>query len=312
MHRAISFAAAGIVAAVLSIGPSVAAAPAQTISYNYANIDGIKIFYREAGDPKKPTIVLLHGFPTSSHMFRDLIPLLSSRFHLVAPDYVGMGYSEAPSAEKFTATFDSITAVTEKLLEQLGDTKVILYMQDFGGPVGMRVATHHPEWIRGFIVQNTPISEDSWDPARLKAVRASAGPVTPEKRAAAESRVNMQTAILLYQRGARNPAKLNPDAWANVAYSLNNPDSRRIMTDLLLDLPLTLDLYPKWHAYLEKEQPETLVVWGKGDTSTVPAGAEAVKRFVPKAEIHMYDTGHFALEEDAPDIALQIIKKFAK
>jgi pimeloyl-ACP methyl ester carboxylesterase len=312
MRRALSFAVAAVFAAILSTGPSAGAAPAAPVTYNYATVDGIKIFYREAGDPQKPTIVLLHGFPSSSHMFRDLIPLLSSNFHLIAPDYVGMGYSEAPPAEKFTATFDSITAVTEQLLGQLGDTKVILYMQDFGGPVGMRVATHHPDWVQGLIIQNTPISEDSWAPARLKAVRALAGPVTPEKRAAAQSLVTVETDLLFYQKGARNPAQLNPDAWANDAYTLNNPESRRIMTDLLLDLPLTLDLYPKWRAYLEKEQPETLVVWGTNDTSNAPAGAEAVKRFVPKAEVHLYDTGHFALEEDAPDIALQITKTFAR
>jgi pimeloyl-ACP methyl ester carboxylesterase len=308
MKRFASFVVAGLVGAMLSAPAAVLAAP---VAYRYASVDGIRIFYREAGDRNKPTIVLLHGFPSSSHMFRDLIPLLSAHFHLIAPDYPGMGFSDAPPADKFAPTFDSVAGVTEKFLQQLGETKVIVYMQDFGGPVGMRIATDHPEWIRGLIVQNTPISDDGWDPARLKAVRANAGPATPEKRAAAESRVVIDTAMLLYKKGARNPEQLNPDAWASDAYALSDPEKRRIMTDLQLDIPSNLDLYPKWQGYLQKNRPETLVVWGKGDPVFAVAGAESVKRYVPKAEVHIYDAGHFALEEDAPDIARQIIRKFS-
>jgi pimeloyl-ACP methyl ester carboxylesterase len=163
--------------------------------YKYANVDGLKIFYREAGDPKQPTILLLHGFPTSSHMFRDLIPFLSDRFHVLAPDYQGMGYSDAPPVDKFIATFDSVADVTEKLLQQLERTRVVIYMQDFGGPVGMRLAVRHPDWIEGLIVQNTPISFDGWNPDRLKAVQALAAPVTPEKRAEAEGRVTLRDVV---------------------------------------------------------------------------------------------------------------------
>lgn len=285
---------------------------AEPVRYKFATVDGIKIFYREAGDPKKPTILLLHGFPSSSHMFRDLIPLLSSRFHLLAPDYPGMGYSGAPAADKFTATFDSIAGVIEKFVRQVGEEKLIVYMQDFGGPVGMRLAVRHPEWIAGLIIQNTPISLDGWDPARLKDVQANAGPETPEKRAAAESRVVPATALFLYQHGARNPAGLNPDAWTNDGYALGQPENKRIMTDLQLDIPSNLDLYPTWQAYLRTHEPRTLVVWGRGDPLFAPAGAEAVKAEVPAAEIRYYDTGHFALEEDSADIARQIIRVFSR
>lgn len=281
------------------------------VASRYAMVDGIRIFYREAGDPAKPTILLLHGFPSSSHMFRDLIPKLAADFHLIAPDYPGMGYSDAPPADKFTATFDSVAGVTEKLLEQLGQKRVILYEQDFGGPVGMRVAVHHPDWIAGLIIQNTPISMDGWEPARLKAVQANAGPATPEKRAAAEARVVAATAEFLYRNGARNPSALNPDAWASDAFSISKPDNRRIMTDLQLDIASNFDQYPLWQAYLRQYQPKTLVVWGTGDPLFATAGAFAVKREVPNAALNFYNTGHFALEEDSVDIAKQIIATFA-
>lgn len=312
MRRSVSYLLSAIAAAALSAFVPATAASAQSATYHYTTVDGINIFYREAGDPKKPTVVLLHGFPSSSHMFRDLIPLLAPYFHVIAPDEPGFGNSEVPSPEKFTPTFDAVAAVTEKMLQQLGTTSFVLYMQDFGGPVGMRVATDHPEWIKGLIIQNVPISEDAWTPERLKAVRASAGGVTPEKRAAALTHVTVETDIAMYHNGARNPAALDPDAWTNDAYALGNPGTRQIMADLLVDLPSNLGLYPKWHAYLQKAQPETLVAWGKNDGSFLLAGANIVKRYVPKAEVHIYDTGHFALEEDGPDIANRISAKFAK
>jgi pimeloyl-ACP methyl ester carboxylesterase len=285
-------------------------ARSEPVSYRYVNVDGIRIFYREAGDPAKPTILLLHGFPSSSHMFRDLIPKLSSDFHLIAPDYPGMGFSEAPSAEKFSATFDSVAKVMEDFVTQVGEKKVIIYEQDFGGPVGMRLALHHPDWINGLIIQNTPISLDGWDPERLKAVRANLGPVTPEKRAAAESRVSAATAEFLYRSGARNPSALNPDAWASDELSISKPENRRIMTDLQLDIPSNLVQYPLWQSYLRQHKPKTLVVWGVRDPIFTTEGALAVRKEIPDAEIHFYNTGHFALEEASDDIAWQIIVNF--
>ena len=286
-------------------------AQAAEVSYNYANVDGIKIFYREAGDKSKPTLLLLHGFPSSSHEFRDLIPLLSDNFHVVAPDYPGMGYSDAPPADKFTPTFDNVTTVIENFVAGLGDPHLIVYMTDFGGPVGMRMAVHHPDWISGLIFQNAIVSEAGVDPSRRKRDEAISGEITPEKRALAESHVSLATALLLYQHGARNPAALNPDAWTNDAVALANPDSRRIMTDLQLNIPSNVASFPVWQAYLRMHQPRTLVVWGKNDPIFLPAGAEAVKQEVPDASVHYYDTGHFALEEDHVDIARQINQFFA-
>lgn len=286
-------------------------AQAAEVSYKYATVDGIKIFYREAGDRSKPTLLLLHGFPSSSHEFRDLIPLISQNFHVVAPDYPGMGYSDAPPADKFTPTFDNVTSVIEKFVVSLGDPHLIVYMTDFGGPVGMRMAVHHPDWISGLIFQNAIISVAGVDPSRRKRDDAISGAITPEKRALAESHVSLATALLLYQHGARNPAALNPDAWTNDAVALANPDSRRIMTDLQLNIPTNVASFPAWQSYLRTYQPRTLAVWGKNDPIFLPAGAEAVKQEVPAAVVRYYDTGHFALEEDHVDIAKQINEFFA-
>jgi pimeloyl-ACP methyl ester carboxylesterase len=286
-------------------------AQAVEVSYKHATVDGIKIFYREAGDKSKPTLLLLHGFPSSSHEFRDLIPLVSQNFHVIAPDYPGMGYSDAPPADKFTPTFDNVTSVIEKFVVTLGDPHLIVYMTDFGGPVGMRMAVDHPDWISGLIFQNANISVEGLDPARRKRNDAISGEITPEKRALAESHVSLATALSLYQHGTRNPAALNPDAWTNDAVALANPDSRRIMTDLQLNIPTNGALYPVWQAYLHTYQPRTLVVWGKNDPILLVAGAEAVKQEVPDAVIHYYDTGHFALEEDHVDIGRQINEFFA-
>jgi pimeloyl-ACP methyl ester carboxylesterase len=259
MRRAVCALAASVVTLAC------AGTQAAEVSYHYATVDGIKVFYREAGEKSKPMLLLLHGFPSSSHEFRDLIPLLSDNFHVVAPDYPGMGYSDAPPADKFTPTFDNVTAVIEKFVVGLGDPHLIVYMTDFGGPVGMRMAVHHPDWISGLIFQNAIISVAGVDPSRRKRDEAISGEITPEKRALAESHVSLATALLLYQHGARNPAALNPDAWTNDAVALANPDSRRIMTDLQLNIPSNVASFPVWQAYLRTHQPRTLVVWGKND-----------------------------------------------
>ena len=285
---------------------------AAQVTYKFASVDGIRVFYREAGDPQKPTILLLHGFPSSSHMFRDLIPELEERFHIIAPDYPGMGNSEAPPAATFTATFDSVASVMEKFVQTIGARKAILYMQDFGGPIGMRLATRRPDWVRGVIIQNIPVTLDGWEPSRLAAVQASVGPESLAKRKAAESRVALATALFLYRHGAHNPDGLNPDAWTSDAFALTNPESRRVMTDLQLDIPSNLSLYGEWQDYLRTRQPKTLVVWGDGDPIFVPRGADAIRDFVPGAEIRHYNTGHFALEEEHSDIARQIIRVFGE
>jgi pimeloyl-ACP methyl ester carboxylesterase len=298
-------------AAALPLCLAALGAGAQTVSYRTMMVDGAALFYREAGDPAKPAIVLLHGFPSSSHMFRDLIAPLATRFHVLAPDYPGMGYSEAPDEARGAATFDSVAASIDTFVALASHGPVILYMQDFGGPVGMRYALKHPGQIAGLIFQNTPISLDGWAPARLAAVQAGALADMPARRAAAAQRVTLATAQYLYQQGARHPDVLNPDAWANDAWALAIPADRRVMTDLQVDIATNLALYPGWQAYLQRHQPPTLVVWGSGDPLFPPAGAEAVRRAVPGATVQYYATGHFALEEDGADIAQRILARFA-
>jgi pimeloyl-ACP methyl ester carboxylesterase len=303
--------AALVLVAIAAMPVAGETADAPTVHYRHAIVDNIDIFYREAGDPNAPTLLLLHGFPSSSSMFRDLIPLLSDRFHLVAPDYPGMGASEAPSAEKFKPTFDNLAAVMTDFAAKLNLSHYILYMQDFGGPVGMRMAVRNPERVSGLIVQNTPVSLDGWDAKRLAAVQANAaGPVTPEKRAAIEARVVQATSNLLHQYGAAHPEQLNPDSWAVDAYALNDPEKRRIMTDLQIDIPSSLALYPVWQDYLKARQPRTLVVWGRNDPIFSPNGGDIVKTLIPAADVRYYSTGHFALEENGADIAGEIRSHF--
>lgn len=274
------------------------------------SVDGIRIFFREAGDKDKPSIVLLHGFPSSSFMFRDLIPRLANDFHVIAPDYPGMGFSEAPPANKFTATFDQVARVMERFLEQRGIGRSVLYEQDFGGPVGMRIAVWHPDRVAGLVLQNTPISMDGWNAARLAAIRASQSLTETDRRQAAESRVAPATAKFLYSSGTRDPDRLAPEALAVDAYVMSQPESKRIMTDLQVDIPANFDQYEIWQRYLAAHRPRTLVVWGRGDPIFSIEGAEAVKRYVPEADVRYYDTGHFALEENAQEIAAAIIRTF--
>lgn len=287
-------------------------AAAQSMSRHTIQLHGDRVFYREAGDPGLPTIVLLHGFPSSSHMFRDLMPALAGQFHVLAPDYPGMGYSAAPPEQLGAVTFDSLADTVERFVASASQGKVILYMQDFGGPVGMRLATRHPEWIAGLIFQNTPVSLDGWAPDRLAAVQVGAAAPPAARRAAAASRVSLATAQFLHRQGARQPEQLNPDAWLSDAYALGLADDRRVMTDLQVDIASNLALYADWQAYLKARQPPTLVVWGDGDPLFPPAGAEALRQLVPSAEVVHYATGHFALEEEGGEIARRILAYFVR
>jgi pimeloyl-ACP methyl ester carboxylesterase len=313
MKIASTLAALTVILAAIAATPVVAnaAADATAIRYRHTTVDNIDIFYREAGNPNGPTLLLLHGFPSSSTMFRDLMPSLADRFHVVAPDYPGMGASEAPAADKFTPTFDNLATVMTDFAALLNLSHYILYMQDFGGPVGMRMAVRNPERVNGLIIQNSPVSLDGWDAKRLAAVQAGAvGPTMPEKRAAAAARVVQATSNLLHQYGAAHPEQLNPDSWAVDAYALNDPEKRRIMTDLQLDIPSSLALYPVWQDYLRSRQPRTLVVWGRNDPIFSPNGGDIVKTLIPAAEVRYYNTGHFALEENGADIAGEIRRYF--
>lgn len=266
-------------------------------------VDGIRIFYREAGDPKNPTILLLHGFSSSSHMFRDLLPLLAGRFHLVAPDYPGFGYSDAPSADKFEPSFARLDEVMENFVAQMGLRHFTLYMQDFGGPVGFRMAVHHPDWISGLIVQNANAYAEG-----LPAQAAAPADQPPQPTSAQV--VNAGFIKFMYTNGVRDAASLNPDAWTVDIAVLQNPEAKRIQSGLIDDYPTNIALYPQWQAYMREHQPRTLIVWGKNDRGFSVAGAEAYRRDLPGAELEYFDTGHFALEEDASGIARAIIRHF--
>ncbi len=277
-----------------------------------ADVAGLRLFYREAGDPSKPTIVLLHGFPSSSYQFHDLIPLLANRFHIIAPDYPGMGYSQAPDPSVLRPTFDDVTRVIDAFIAQHAPGPVIFYMHDIGGPIGMRIATAHPERIAGLIFQNFTIAVEGWNPDRLKVYERLGGPETPENLAETEQLTTVERDMFLHQRGARQPDALNPDNWAIDAYAFSIAANRVFMSRLFMNLAANIQHYPGWNAYLKDRQPKTLIVWGRNDPLFLPAAAEFVKQVVPAAELRYFDGGHFVLDEYADAIGEAIIETFAR
>ena len=296
-------------AVILSIGiqsPRAEAEPAvnaldqsRSVRYRSAKVDGFNIFYREAGDPQRPAILLLHGFSSSSHMFRDLMPLLADRFHLIAPDYPGFGYSDAPPATAFEPTFSHLEVVIAKFAQQVGLKSFVIYMQDFGGPVGFRMAVKHPEWIDGLIIQNANAYQEGLASAQVKAMEDHG----EQSRKTSDAVVSPGFIVYLYRSGARDVSGLNPDAWTMDIAALERPEAKRIQAALIDDYPTNLQQYPQWQAYLRKSQPKTLIVWGKNDRAFLPAGAESYRRDLKNVQLHYFDTGHFALEEDAAPIA---------
>jgi pimeloyl-ACP methyl ester carboxylesterase len=279
--------------------------------YRTAEIDGLKIFYREAGDRENPTLLLLHGFPASSFMFRELIDRLSDRFHLVAPDYPGFGYSAAPPHREFSYTFDQLAGVIEKFTDKLGLEKYGLYMQDFGGPVGFRVARRRPENVSFLIIQNANAYEEGlpdsfWSPVR--ALWQDPSPANFQSiRAAGISDEALQWN---YTHGAKDISKISPDNWVLQSALVNRPGNKEIMLDLLYDYRTNLRHYPEWHDYFRKHQPPTLIVWGKNDVIFPADGAYPYQKDLKKVDFNLLDTGHFALEEMGEVIAGHI-RRFA-
>ena len=235
-----------------------------------ADVAGVRIFYREAGDASKPNIVLLHGFPSSSYEFHDLIPLLAARFHVLAPDYPGMGHSDAPDSTVLRPTFDDVAKVIEGFIDQRAPGRVILYLYDIGGQIGLRFAAAHPERIAGLVFQNLTISLEGWNLERLKAYERIGGPETPDKLAEAEKLATESRDKFLHQTGARRPDALNPDNWAIDAHAFSIEASRVFMTRLLMNMPANFPHYPEWIAYLKARQPKTLIVWEKTTLSSRP------------------------------------------
>ena len=280
-------------------------------AYGTLEQDGLNLFYREAGPKEAPTILLLHGFPSSSHMFRDLMPLLADDFHLIAPDYPGFGYSSAPSVTEFDYTFDHLTDVIERFVQDLKLESFSLYMQDYGGPVGFRLAARHPEWVEALIIQNANAYEEGFTDVsisrnllkRLNRTGATEQPVLDLSK--------LEGTKFQYQHGARHPDGMNPDAWTHDQYGLDRPGNKLIQLDLQANYHTNLAQYDRWHAYLREHQPPALVVWGEGDPIFGVEGAHAYKRDLKDIEVHLLNTGHFALEEDAAVIAKHI-QRFLK
>jgi pimeloyl-ACP methyl ester carboxylesterase len=279
--------------------------------FKTVDIAGLKLFYREAGDASKPTVVLLHGFPSSSHQYHDLIPLLADRFRVIAPDYPGMGYSEVPVPTVLRPTFDDVAMVIDAFIAQCAPGPLILYMHDIGGPIGMRLAMAHPERITGLIIQNFTTSVEGWSPDRLKVYERLGGPETPEKLAETEQFATVDRDMFLHKKGARQPDALNPDAWAIDAYAFSIDAKRAFMSRLFMNLATNIPHYPEWNTYLKDRKPKTLIVWGRNDPLILPAAAEFVKHVLPTADLRYFDGGHFVLDEYADAIAEAIIETFS-
>lgn len=280
------------------------------IQYQTVDVDGFNIFYREAGSPGAPKLLLLHGFPSAGHMFRDLIPLLADRFHIIAPDLPGFGQSDMPPRETFTYTFDKIADVIDRFTELVGFDRYAVYVFDYGAPTGLRLAVRHPERITAIISQNGNAYEeglsDGWNP-----IRAYWQDASQENRDALRAFLAPETTHWQYTHGVADAALVSPDGQNLDNYYLARPGADEVQLDLFGDYSSNVALYPNFQEYFRTHKPPFLAVWGKHDPFFLPAGAEAFKRDNPNAAVTLLDTGHFALETHADEIA-SAIKSFIR
>lgn len=272
-------------------------------------VDGLDIFYREDGKRDKPTLLLLHGFPSSSYQFRNLIPLLANEFHLVAPDYPGFGNSSMPRVDEFDYTFDHLSEIVEQLIEALGIQKYSLYLFDYGAPIGFRIASKHPERVESLIIQNgnaydEGLRESFWDP--LKAYWKDRSPANAD---ALRKFLTIDATKWQYTNGTRNPDRISPDNWNMDQFFLNRPGNDEIQLQLFYSYGSNPPLYPMWQEYFRQYQPPTLIAWGKNDAIFPAEGAYPYQRDLKNTEFHLLDTGHFALVEDRDEIA-SLIRNF--
>lgn len=272
-----------------------------SVRFNTVDVDGLKMFYREAGNQAGPTVLLLHGFPSASHMFRDLIPQLVDRYHVVAPDLPGFGMTERPARDKFAYTFENFAHVVDRFTEVLGLKRFALYVFDYGAPVGFRLAVKHPERITAIVTQNGN--------TYLEGVSEAFAPVqvywkepTQTNRDALRGFLAPQTTLFQYTHGVADPSLVSPDGRNLDDFYLARPGNDEVQLDLLLDYQTNVELYGTIQAYLREHRPPVLAMWGKNDPFFIPAGAEAFKRDVPAADIRFVDSGHFALETHAREI----------
>jgi len=277
----------------------------QAIYYKTINVDGINIFYREAGDKSKPQLILLNGIPNASSAFQELIHDLREDFYLVAPDFPGFGNSDIPNKENFDYTFDNISLSIEKFIDQMGLTHPNVYALGYGGPITFRIASRRPDLFNNYILQNSNVYEEGLGPAMH-----NAAPFLQDRHEETEKLVKplltLEGIKLFFLNGAKDIANINPDGYLNALYYLSRPGQEEIQLDLLYDYRTNIEEYPKWQKFLKEEQPRILLVWGKNDVFFPLSAAEAIKKDVPSAELHVYDTSHLALEEHHEGIAVRI------
>ncbi len=275
------------------------------VSYKTIEIDDVEVFYRQAGDPENPGILLLHGFPTSSHMFRNLIPELAGDYYVIAPDYPGFGHSDMPSRDDFEYTFDNYADLVEKLTVTLDFDSYALYLMDYGAPVGYRIAERSPEKVTGLIIQNGNAYEEGlrefWDP-----IRDLWADPNDENRDALRKFLEIEATEWQYTHGTRNPESISPDNWIVDQWFLDRPGNQEIQLDLFYDYRTNVPLYPVWQEYFRIYEPPALIVWGRNDYIFPAEGAHPYLKDLPDAEFHLLNTGHFALDEDGEFIAEQI------
>jgi pimeloyl-ACP methyl ester carboxylesterase len=275
------------------------------IKYRIADVDGFKIFYRETGSPDVPKLLLLHGFPSASHMFRDLIPLLADRFHIIAPDLPGFGQSDMPARSAFTYTFENIANVIDRFTEVIGLHRFAIYVFDYGAPVGFRLAVRHPDRLTAIISQNGNAYEeglsDGWNP-----IRAYWQEPSLPNREALRSFLAPETTRWQYTHGVPDVTAISPDGYSLDNFYLARPGADEIQLDLFGDYKSNVALYPTFQDYFRTHKPRFLAVWGKNDPFFLPGGAEAFKRDIPGAVVRFFDTGHFAVETHAAEIAAAI------
>ena len=273
-----------------------------TIQYRKVSVDGFNVYYRQAGDANAPALLLLHGFPTSSHMFRELIPALSDRFHVVAPDLPGFGLSDMPPRDRFTYTFAKLAEVIERFTEVIGLVRFAIYVFDYGAPTGFRMAVRHPERITAIISQNGNAYEeglsDGWNP-----IRAYWQDASEKNRSALRAFLTPETTIWQYTHGVSDTSRVSPDGYSLDNHYLERPGADDVQLDLFGDYKTNVAMYPEFQAYFRKHRPPLLAAWGKNDPFFLPPGAEAFKRDIPGAEVRFFDTGHFALETHGEEIA---------
>ena len=281
------------------------------MEYKTIKINDQDIFYREAGPKDAPAIVLLHGFPTSSHMFRNLIPALSQNYHVIAPDYPGYGNSSMPLVKEYDYSFDHLADVIDQFLIKKGIDKYTLYVMDYGAPIGFRIAAKHPERVQGLIIQNGNAYDEGllefWDP-----IKAYWKDKTPKNaQALRDALLTIDATKWQYTHGVRNPESISPDNWVIDQSKLDRPGNKDIQIELFYSYGTNPPLYPEWQEYFRTHQPPTLLVWGKNDPIFPEEGAHPYKRDLKNLDFHILDTGHFALEEDG-DIIADLILKFMK